>query len=53
MLANYISSHVNDIIEGTHAGNVKAGKFGPVKEFNRLAKMHHAIKSNTLSLSKY
>lgn len=44
MLANYISSHVNDIIEGTHAGNVKAGKFGPVKEFNRLAKMHHAMK---------
>lgn len=43
-LANYLSRHVNDIIEGTHANGVKPFKFGPVKEFNRLAKMHDAMK---------
>lgn len=43
-LANYLSSHVNDIIEGTHANGSKSIKFGPVKEFNRLARMHDAMK---------
>lgn len=44
LLANYLSRHVNDIIESTHANMHGAIKYGPVKEFNRLAKMHDAMR---------
>ncbi len=48
LLANYLSSHVNDIIESSHTNGAKAMKYGPVKEFNRLAKMHDAMKKQNI-----